>query len=300
MLERRALAGDARLEGPEMRRKAFELAELYEQRLERPYEAVDTLEKYVASIEEEKGAEGAAVARGSHRRKPAPATRRWRACSARSAWRRRRPRPCNASSSWPATARRRARRAATWPRSTSASWPCRRRPSRSTRPSWRRHPRTRWPWRRSIACTPRAATSRHWPTCSIVASGLPRAPSNRISSGGARACSRRSSAIPTGRRPACAASARMRCPTRRPPRPCCATCVALVCPTRPCAFSSSALSRYAPRTAIPRSSRPSTWKRHSSRPTISTIRRAPSMPSNRRWPSPRTCRGHCPRWRAST
>jgi len=59
VLERRALAGDARLEGPEMRRKAFELAELYEQRLERPYEAVDTLEKYVASIEEEKpGAEG--------------------------------------------------------------------------------------------------------------------------------------------------------------------------------------------------------------------------------------------------
>jgi tetratricopeptide (TPR) repeat protein len=60
VLERRALAGDARLEGPEMRRKAFELAELYEQRLERPYEAVDTLEKYVASIEEEKpGAAGA-------------------------------------------------------------------------------------------------------------------------------------------------------------------------------------------------------------------------------------------------
>lgn len=60
VLERRALATGSRLEGVEMRRKAFELAELYEQRLERPYEAVDTLEKYVASIEEEKlGAEGA-------------------------------------------------------------------------------------------------------------------------------------------------------------------------------------------------------------------------------------------------
>jgi tetratricopeptide (TPR) repeat protein len=58
VLERRTLAADARLEGPEMRRKAFELAELYEQRLERPYEAVDTLEKYVASIEEEKPGEG--------------------------------------------------------------------------------------------------------------------------------------------------------------------------------------------------------------------------------------------------
>jgi tetratricopeptide (TPR) repeat protein len=59
VLERRALAGDARLDGPELRRKLFELAELYEQRLERPYEAVDTLEKYVASIEEEKpGAAG--------------------------------------------------------------------------------------------------------------------------------------------------------------------------------------------------------------------------------------------------
>jgi tetratricopeptide (TPR) repeat protein len=58
VLERRTLAGD-RLEGPEMRRKAFELAELYEQRLERPYEAVDTLEKYVASAEEERP-EGAA------------------------------------------------------------------------------------------------------------------------------------------------------------------------------------------------------------------------------------------------
>jgi tetratricopeptide (TPR) repeat protein len=59
VLERRALAAGSRVEGAEMRRKAFELAELYEQRLERPYEAVDTLEKYVASIEEEKlGAEG--------------------------------------------------------------------------------------------------------------------------------------------------------------------------------------------------------------------------------------------------
>ena len=54
VLERRALAGDNRLEGAEMRRKGFELAELYEQRLERPYEAVDTLEKCVASIEEER------------------------------------------------------------------------------------------------------------------------------------------------------------------------------------------------------------------------------------------------------
>ncbi len=59
VLERCTLAGDGRLEGPEMRRKAFELAVLYEQRLERPYEAVDTLEKYVASIEEEKLNEGA-------------------------------------------------------------------------------------------------------------------------------------------------------------------------------------------------------------------------------------------------
>ncbi len=57
VLERYALAGDTRLEGAEMRRKAFELAELYEQRLERPYEAVDTLEKCVASIEEEKASE---------------------------------------------------------------------------------------------------------------------------------------------------------------------------------------------------------------------------------------------------
>lgn len=54
VLERRVLAAGSRLEGIEMRRKAFELAGLYEQRLERPYEAVDTLEKYVASIEEEK------------------------------------------------------------------------------------------------------------------------------------------------------------------------------------------------------------------------------------------------------
>jgi tetratricopeptide (TPR) repeat protein len=58
VLERCTLVNDGRLEGPEMRRKAFELAELYEQRLERPYEAVDTLEKYVASIEEEKLNEG--------------------------------------------------------------------------------------------------------------------------------------------------------------------------------------------------------------------------------------------------
>ena len=61
VLERRVLASGSRLEGTELRRKAYELAELYEQRLERPYEAVDTLEKYVASVEEEKlGAEGTA------------------------------------------------------------------------------------------------------------------------------------------------------------------------------------------------------------------------------------------------
>jgi len=59
ILERQALSEDAHLEGAEMRRKAFELAELYEQRLERPYEAVDTLEKYVASIEEERSNAGA-------------------------------------------------------------------------------------------------------------------------------------------------------------------------------------------------------------------------------------------------
>ncbi|HEX7499229.1 MAG TPA: tetratricopeptide repeat protein [Polyangia bacterium] len=58
VLERCALVNDGRLEGPEIRRKAFELAGLYENRLERPYEAVDTLEKYVASIEEEKLGEG--------------------------------------------------------------------------------------------------------------------------------------------------------------------------------------------------------------------------------------------------
>jgi len=58
ILERQALSGDARLEGAEIRRKAFELAELYERRLERPYEAVDTLEKYVASIEEERSSAG--------------------------------------------------------------------------------------------------------------------------------------------------------------------------------------------------------------------------------------------------
>lgn len=53
VLERRTQGSAARLEGSELRHKAFELAELYEKRLERPYEAIDTLERYVASVEEE-------------------------------------------------------------------------------------------------------------------------------------------------------------------------------------------------------------------------------------------------------
>ncbi len=53
VLERRITVPGGRLEGDEARSRAFELAELYEKRLERPYEAVDTLERYVASTEEE-------------------------------------------------------------------------------------------------------------------------------------------------------------------------------------------------------------------------------------------------------
>ena len=53
VLERRITVPGGHLEGAEARSRAFELAELYEKRLERPYEAVDTLERYVASAEEE-------------------------------------------------------------------------------------------------------------------------------------------------------------------------------------------------------------------------------------------------------
>jgi golgin subfamily B member 1 len=53
VLERRTTAQGGRLEGSEARARAFELADLYERRLERPYEAVDTLERYVASTDEE-------------------------------------------------------------------------------------------------------------------------------------------------------------------------------------------------------------------------------------------------------
>jgi tetratricopeptide (TPR) repeat protein len=53
VLERRITVPGGRLEGTEARTRAFELAELYEKRLERPYEAVDTLERYVASTDEE-------------------------------------------------------------------------------------------------------------------------------------------------------------------------------------------------------------------------------------------------------
>ena len=53
VLERRITVPGGRLEGAEARSRAFELAELYEKRLERPYEAVDTLERFVASTDEE-------------------------------------------------------------------------------------------------------------------------------------------------------------------------------------------------------------------------------------------------------
>jgi tetratricopeptide (TPR) repeat protein len=53
ILERRITVPGGRLDGTIARGRAFELAELYEKRLERPYEAVDTFERYVASAEEE-------------------------------------------------------------------------------------------------------------------------------------------------------------------------------------------------------------------------------------------------------
>ena len=53
VLERRITVPGGRLEGSEARSRAFELAELYEKRLERPYEAVDTLERLVLSTDEE-------------------------------------------------------------------------------------------------------------------------------------------------------------------------------------------------------------------------------------------------------
>jgi tetratricopeptide (TPR) repeat protein len=50
--------------GAERRRRALELAELQEQRLERPYEAIDTLERYVTSIDEdERGLDNPEVTR---------------------------------------------------------------------------------------------------------------------------------------------------------------------------------------------------------------------------------------------
>jgi tetratricopeptide (TPR) repeat protein len=54
ILEKRTTgAAEALPPGSERRKKSFELAELQEHRLERPYEAIDTLERYVAAIEED-------------------------------------------------------------------------------------------------------------------------------------------------------------------------------------------------------------------------------------------------------
>ncbi len=55
VLERRATAPADQPVPAEARRKAFELAELYEKRLDRPYEAIDTLERAVVEEEEERG-----------------------------------------------------------------------------------------------------------------------------------------------------------------------------------------------------------------------------------------------------
>ncbi len=53
-----------RRRGAEARRKSFELADLYEQRLERPYEAIDTLERNLSAVEEdERGFDHPDVAR---------------------------------------------------------------------------------------------------------------------------------------------------------------------------------------------------------------------------------------------
>src|SRR5581483_2249000 len=53
ILEKRA-AGPAEggPPGPDRRARVLELADLHERRLERPYEAIDTLERYVAAMDE--------------------------------------------------------------------------------------------------------------------------------------------------------------------------------------------------------------------------------------------------------
>lgn len=53
ILEKRATGAIETAPYSERRGKAFELAELYEKRLDRPYEAIDTLERYVSGIDED-------------------------------------------------------------------------------------------------------------------------------------------------------------------------------------------------------------------------------------------------------
>ena len=86
MLEKRTSAPTEALPlGPERRARLRELATLYEERLERPYEAIDTLERLLVEVADEERSHGEAADAAPRTPRCSAPTRRWRACTRASA-----------------------------------------------------------------------------------------------------------------------------------------------------------------------------------------------------------------------
>ena len=156
--------------GPERRARLRELAGLYEERLERPYEAIDTLERLLReSSDEERGTA-----------EPPPVEETLAAHEALTRLYSRIGLWSKVVESLQSRAdltsdKAQGARACGWrsPPSTRRSWPSPTAPSRPTRRCWPRSRTTRRRWRRSIACTRRAAGST---TCRRSCSGARRSP----------------------------------------------------------------------------------------------------------------------------
>ena len=152
VLEKRTSAPTEALPlGPERRKRLRELATLYEERLERPYEAIDTLERLLIEV----GRRGAEPRRGGDARGERRDDRRPRGAGAPVLARR----PVGQGRRQPEAAGGADHRQAAGARaapagrgaSTRRSWPSPSAPPRRTRRSWRRIPTTRRRSRRSIA-----------------------------------------------------------------------------------------------------------------------------------------------------
>ena len=194
--------------GPERRKRLRELAALYEERLERPYEAIDTLERLLSEVAEEERSHGEAGDARGERRDARGARGAGAAVFARRPVGQGRRQPEAAGRADHRQASARARCAWRSRPSTRRSWPVPNARSRRTRRSWRRDARRRGG--AGGARSPERGARPLRGSAGDPGASAPRTPPARSGSswcGGAPSCSKSASTTPRPRPARCATSA---------------------------------------------------------------------------------------------